>query len=425
MKVKSQSLLGDSIWVAATQFISALGTLAGVRILTEFMTPVDFGEMSLWLGVVSLFTSTLANPTMQALLRFYPEYTAVGQGGLIRKVTRIQVEKLLLWSFPVILVLAWVAFDYGWASPTLLLLLALVLCIDIVRMQYLALLSASRNQKIYGAWMALEAWFRPVFAVLGMLLWGINIESIFAGYLCASVIIWFFLRPMAPVDLSANDVTHHESIDQRIWKYSFPLLPLGLIGWLSGVGDRYIIGGVLGIADVGLYAAVYGLASRPVLMLGTIVETTIRPVYQHTVITGDKVLQRNYLMKWLLTLFVCSGFGLTLAFFFHDWLAKVFLGPAFRSGSYLIPWLVFAHILLIFAQRHARILLAHSKTSVVAKIETIPVLFALLFSWVLSNRFGLQGAVLAVIIGFGLQWLMYFVYTQFIHRHSVPVVETT
>jgi O-antigen/teichoic acid export membrane protein len=405
MQIKN-TLVKDGVWVASTQMLAALGTLAGVRLLTEFMTPADFGEMSLWLGAVALFTATLANPTMQALLRFYPEYAQSGQDNAARKVARHQIEKLLLWSLPLILMLVWLAFAKGWTSLTLLLLFALVLCVDIARMQNMAVLSASRNQKAYGMWLAAEAWLRPAFAVFAMYFWGVSLVSILAGYFVASLILWLAFRTIAPSAAANAEAADLESISKRFWHYSWPLLPLGLVGWLSGVGDRYIIGGILGIADVGLYAAVYGLASKPVLMIGAIVETTLRPVYQQAVVSGDEVLQKKCLQKWLGMLMLCSGIGLTLAFLMHEWLANTFLGPAFRSGSTLIPWLVLAHILLVLAQRNGRILYAHSKTSDLAKVETIPVIFALFFSWVLAGRFGLIGAVSAVIIGFGLQLLM-------------------
>lgn len=410
MQIKN-ALVKDGAWVASTQILAALGTLAGVRLLTEFMTPADFGEMSLWLGAVALFTATLANPTMQALLRFYPEYAQSGQGGVARKVARHQIEKLLFWASPLILILVWLAFAKGWASLSLLLLFAFVLCVDIARMQNMAVLSASRNQKAYGMWLAAEAWLRPAFAVFAMYFWGVSLVSILAGYFGASLILWLIFRTMMPSAVVNMEATELELMSKRFWHYSWPLLPLGLVGWLSGVGDRYIIGGILGVADVGLYAAVYGLASKPVLMMGAIVETTLRPLYQQAVVSGDEVLQKNCLQKWLGILLLCSGIGLALAFLMHEWLANSFLGPSFRSGSTLIPWLVLAHILLVLAQRNGRILYAHSKTADLAKVETIPVFFALFFSWVLSGMFGLIGAVSAAIICFGMQLLMSYVFS--------------
>jgi O-antigen/teichoic acid export membrane protein len=355
---------------------------------------------------------------MQALLRFYPEYAKGGQGSLARKVARLQIEKLLLWSSPLMLILVWMLFAKGWASLLLLVLFASVLCVDIARMQNMAVLSASCNQKAYGIWLAAEAWLRPAFAVLAMYLWGVSLVSILVGYFGASLILWLVFRTMVPNAIGKADAADLESMRQRYWHYSWPLLPLGLVGWLSGVGDRYIIGGILGAADVGLYAAVYGLASKPVLMMGAIVETTLRPVYQQAVVSGNEVLQKNCLQKWLGMLLLCSGIGLALAFLMHEWLANTFLGPSFRSSSMLIPWLVLAHILLVLAQRNGRILYAHSKTSDLAKVETIPVIFALFFSWILTSQFGLIGAISAVITGFGMQLIISLIYANYIHSRT-------
>ena len=40
-----------------------------------------------------------------------------------------------------------------------------------------------------------------------------------------------------------------------MWAYALPLIPLGVISWASTLGDRYFIGGLLGVADAGIYAA--------------------------------------------------------------------------------------------------------------------------------------------------------------------------
>ena len=418
MQIKN-ALVKDGAWVAATQILAALGTLAGVRLLTEFLSPAQFGAMSLWLGVVTFVTASLANPTMQALLRYYPEYAEKGQGGDVRLAARLQVEKMLMWSFPLLAILAGLSFWQGWASPLTLFLFVLVLGIDIIRIQHIAVLSAARLQKTYGIWLAAEAWLRPASAVLLMKFFGVSLDSVLAGYFMASLLLFLVLRSSVPSSKTSQpDAADLQVLKSQFWQYTWPLLPLGLVGWLSGVGDRYIIGGVLGIADVGIYAAIYGLASRPVLMLGAIIETTLRPIYQQAAVSEDRELQRSCLKKWLAMLLVCSAFGLALAFTLHDWLAKIFLGPAFRDSSYLIPWLVLAHILLILAQRNGRILYAFSRTADLAKVETIPVMFALLFSWVLASRFGLQGAVMAVIIGFGMQWLMACFFTHSILKYS-------
>jgi len=33
------------------------------------------------------------------------------------------------------------------------------------------------------------------------------------------------------------------ALDRKIWSYAIALIPLGLIGWIINLGDRYIIGG--------------------------------------------------------------------------------------------------------------------------------------------------------------------------------------
>ena len=283
---KPRSLLSDGIWVAGLQGMAAIGQLVGIRILTEVLSPAIFGEFSLWFGAVTLVATGLANPTMQALLRYYPEYALRGEGALARAAVRQQLTRLIIWILPVFVVGAITVLMLHLGDLTLIGLLVAMVAVEIVRMQNTALLSAVRAQRAYGVWAVFDAWGRPLFAWLLIVQMGASTVYVLAGYILASLLSWAVMRQFVPHDIQVHCGTDDQAIQNRIWKYTLPLLPLGILGWISGMADRYMIGAILSPADVGLYAAIYGVASRPLLMLGSIVETTIRPAYQHALLAG-------------------------------------------------------------------------------------------------------------------------------------------
>lgn len=403
---EKRTLWNDGAWVAATQVLTAIGQLLGVRLLTEWISPEVFGQLNLWLGVVALVVACLATPTMQAILRFYPEHQKQGNAGLVLALARRQVLKITAWLSPVLLLMWALALYLGWASWLMTLIIVALIAIEIVRVQNTAVLSAMRSQRAYGAWLALESWLRPLAGVLAVYCIGAKAEWVLAAYFVASFSIWLFMRQQMPKHTVADQNISFNDAEVHFWRYMLPLLPLGVFGWLSGMADRYIINGIMTAADVGLYVAAYGLASRPVLMFGGILEITFRPVYQQAVIAGDDNTQRRHLRQWKRLLVVGCLSGLLIAIFAHTWIAWLLLGPAFRSSSYLIPWLVAAHIFLILAQWKGRMLLVHSKTISLAKVEISATVLALLLSILLTPQFGLLGAAIAVIIGYMFQYGM-------------------
>ena len=168
-----RNLVGDGIWVAALQGVAAVGQLAGVRLLTEVLPPTVFGQVMLLIGAVALVASAMANPTMQGLLRFYPEYALTGQGQAVREGANSQLLKFFAWSAPLWVAAGIGAVLAGWLESADLFLLGALACLDVIRMRDTALLNAHRAHRQFGIWAVMEAWSRPLLAfALVTQIWG-------------------------------------------------------------------------------------------------------------------------------------------------------------------------------------------------------------------------------------------------------------
>lgn len=399
---RARSLLSDGVWLTSSQSLAAIGQVVGIRLLTEILSPAVFGEFSLLLGVVALVASGLASPTMQAMLRYYPEYTHQGKGGVVTSIARQQLLKLILWTLPASITGALAALALGWANTIDLGLLIALILVEIARMQYTALLNATGSHRAYGIWAVAEAWGRPVLAWVLVALMGISTTLVLAGFLLASLWILMMMRQFVAHDEAVTvPIAERSELGDRFWRYTLPLLPLGLLGWLSGMADRYMIGALLSPADVGLYVAIYGLASRPMLMFGGIVETTIRPAYQSALVKGDHRRIHDYLRKWALLILLGSVFAIALAWVAHPWLAYILLGESYRNASYLLPWIVGGYAILALSDIPTRVCYAHAATSQVLMIVLIESISALLMGYVGILYFGLFGAAMAVPLYYG------------------------
>ncbi len=409
IEMRGRSLLSDGAWLTGLQGLAVLGQLAGIRLLTEIVPPAVFGEFSLWLGIVALAAAGLANPTMQAMLRYYPEYALQGNGGLVKTVAREQLTKLITWTLPAFLAGAIAALMFGWANMTVLGLLIALVAVEIARMQNTALLNAARAHRAYGIWVVAEAWGRPFLAWTLVKLMGVSLTLVLAGFLLASLCVWAAMRRFVPHDRTVHiAITEQSALVDRFWKYSLPLLPLGLLGWVSGMADRYMIGALLSPADVGLYVAIYGLASRPMLMFGGIVETTIRPAYQSALVEGDNRRAHNYLRKWMLLIVLGSIMAIAFTWAGHPWLAHILLGERYRSVSYLLPWIVGGYALLILSHVANRVCYANEATRSILLIESTGALLAIVFGFICIEWAGLKGAAVAISLYYGVQLIMSF-----------------
>lgn len=283
-------ILHDGLWVASGQIASAVAALVSVRIMTELLAPDEFGRLALLVGTAALALGLAATPWLQALIRYYPHVARDDRVCALRVIgirliaPLVAIAAAILSSFWFV-VAPWLG-DMWFTG----LLVASLLVVDCLRSLELSLLNAARRQRTAALIYAADAWSRPLMAIVCVSTFGASAEAALAGYTIGSAAVvlamrfWMRLEGVDKSDASQNiDTGANDVLVLSIRRYAWPLAPLAIFGWLSGIGDRYVIAGMLGLYDAGIYAASYGLASRPFLMLSGVVELTMRPVLQNAV----------------------------------------------------------------------------------------------------------------------------------------------
>lgn len=400
-------LIGEGIWVALGQGAAILGALVGVRLLTEVLPPRVFGEVMLFLGAGALALALAGTPLAQAVLRQYPDAAASGTLKTLRAAASRQFAlsgaRIALLSAVVLIVYSQISGTSLWIGLSLLLLLAL----DLMRSHELAFLNGARRQRPLALWTGAEAWLRPMVATLGVVLVGASSVSVLTGFVVASGVTLLIFRATCVREGIAPDTANNgvdvRTFERGLFQYALPLMPLGLVSWLSNQADRYFIGGVIGLEQAGLYAAAYGLASRPAMSLCGIVEVTLRPVYYAAVSSGDEARARRIFLVWLAMVAAIAG-GVFLVFLlFSDVVAGLLLGAPYRSSASLIPIIAGGYSLLAVAQVFAGAMYANRDTQGVLATEASGALARVSMGIAGTYLYGVTGAAASVVAAFTLQ----------------------
>jgi O-antigen/teichoic acid export membrane protein len=234
-----------------------------------------------------------------------------------------------------------------------------------------------------------------------------------AGYLvgCALALTGFRLALRAPGRRDSSTVRAQPKlvsteVPRRLWAYALPLAAIPLIGWVSGQADRYLLGGMAGVAVAGIYAALYGLASKPFVVFSTALDATLRQPYYARVSAGDAAGERRALTLW----FVVVGTGsIVLCLFFvlyHAKIAALVLAAEYRAHSALMGWIAAGYVLLGIAQVLERVCYAHHDTRGVVWVEAAGAALSVVIAAPLVWRYGIEGAAWAVPVYFGVQLLL-------------------
>lgn len=393
------------------QIMSATAALVSIRILTELLPPEEFGRLTLLIGVAALALGLVSTPRLQAVIRFYPQWHNSQRLWVLNQAAITLVRR------PVMLVAVVIALVSGFASIFKInawqqgIAISSLLIIDAVHAFELTFLNAARRQREAAILQTINAWSRPLFAIASTWLFGFKAEVALIGYILGSVLalaitkksIRFRRNYTKPISYTPQDTKELTELESTMKRYAWPLAPLAIFGWLSGMGDRYIIAGVLSLSEVGIYSAAYGLASRPFLMLSGIIEQTLRPILQNAVAENNKSGIANAKKLMLISSGACSIVGVIFFVFFKDILGNIFFAAEYRQSTTLMPWIALGYGFLCIASVYTRLCYAFDATRYVLILTTAGSLIGILVFIPTTALFGLYGAVLAVPIRFSIE----------------------
>ena len=413
-------IAGEGAWVAGGQIVSAIAALVSIRIITELLTPDEFGRLALLAGVAALALGLAVEPLLQGVLRFYADWKHRGDGAVLRSASAAMLTPIVIVASATLVFTGWIGGAALGLSAVASILVAALFALDAVRSFELALFNAARRQKPTAFLYAATACTRPLAAFATVSIWGASAEAALAGYVAGSALVVIAIRALIPLEgrgvdeasISGRSFLHTgagQKLTGELLHYAVPLAPLAILGWFNGVGDRYVIGGVIGLEDAGLYAAAYGLVSRPFLMLGTMTELVMRPVLFDAIAASDAGRVRRVKQAWLSVVATGSAFGAICFVLLGVHVGDLLLAPGYREAAVsMMIWIALGYAFHNMSVVHIRFCYAFKDTRAVLVLTVASSATMLAVLLLFLQLYGLIGAAMAVPVYFGLQWALAF-----------------
>ncbi len=404
--VPQRALFRDGAGLALAQAIAVVAFLGGTRWITTRMSPEAFGQAAVLMGLAALGLGTAASPLLQAGLRFYPEAERAGQVLAFRRT----LYRLILYRS------AWVVFALlgagivvhlgGWGHWEWFLLVAGILLLDAYRGLQVSLLNAARRQGQVALWTGVDPILRMVGGALAVTVYSQTVAGLLAGFLGGATLAAVVLRGITRWSEAESGPCDPTVWREQLRRYSTPLIPMALFGWAGGLLDRYLIFGLLGAGAAGVYAAAYGLASRPFLLTQGILEQTYRPHVMKALSDVGWVAARRDWSRWMAWQVTLHVLGLGLLVVASRPLVRLLLGPEYSAAALLLPWIAAGYLLLSLSYGYDRILLMMDRTRMLLGFQLLGTAVMAAVTWLAASRWGLQGAAVAVPVYFGVQLLI-------------------
>lgn len=344
-------LAKESFWIAVGQGVAVIGALFGIRILSEMMTPSEYGLLALGMTLATFSGQALFGPLCAGAGRFY----ALAQEARELKLYLKGVRKLVLFVSGIILLMAvGITVVAGLAGMEYWLPLIIATLIFSIVSGFNSIASGIQNVARQRAIVALHAgmasWGRFIVAAGLMLALGVSSSVAMWGYAIATAIVLgsqylFFRTIIQSARAEIETVQNMNDLWQaKIIRYSWPFATWGVFSWFQVVSDRWALAMFTSAADVGLFAVLYQLGYYPVALLAEMLVTLVSPILFQRAgdgVSTQRLANASALTKRIMSvvlLVAATTFLVTLAV--HDWIFRAFVAKQYATVSYLLPWLI-------------------------------------------------------------------------------------
>lgn len=397
-------LVKEGGWIVAGQVASVLAALVLVRVLTEHLEPVQFGQLALGLTVAGLVNQVVMGGVGAGIGRFYSiaaeKQDLGGYLHAIRYFLAYATAAVVAIGLTLMASLYWL--DYSqWIG------LAAAALVFSVLSGYNSTLSgiqnAARQRAIVAFHGGLDAWLKILLAV-GVVLWlGASGTAVVIGYACSSLLITvsqlIFLRRTIPQQ--HTPIQNRQPWMPQIWAYSLPFATWGAFTWMQQVSDRWALQAFASTSDVGQYAVLFQLGFTPIALITGMAISFWGPIlYQRSGAATDHARNANvHRLGWRMThlSLMVTLLGFVITFALHEWLFNLLVASEYRGSSHLLPWIVLAGGIFAAAQMLALKLMSEMKSSAMTTAKIVTALIGVLLNVIGATLAGMQGVIGALV----------------------------
>lgn len=399
-------LVKEGTWITLGQIAVVVGSLVLVRVLTEYLTPTQYGQLALGLTVSTLFGQVVFGGIGSGIDRFYAvaaeKQDLHGYLSATRRLLAYATSAALTIGALLLVGLATLGHSHWMGMAAAATILALL---SGYNRTLTGIQNAARQRAIVALHRGLDAWLKILLAV-GVLLWlGTSSTAVILGYAGSAFLVTLsqlvFLRRTIPPQGASDPIPNPAGWPGQIWQYSWPFSTWGIFTWMQQVSDRWSLGAFATTHDVGLYAVVFQLGYAPISIVLGMSMTFLAPIlYQRSGDATSRARNDNvHHLIWRITAtaLIISGLGVLVTGTSHERLFSVLVAAEYREISYLFPWVVLAGGLFAAGQMLSLKLMSEMKSRVLLAPKVITALLGVGLNLAGAALAGVHGVVAALV----------------------------
>jgi O-antigen/teichoic acid export membrane protein len=233
--------------------------------------------------------------------------------------------------------------------------------------------------------------------------WGILAGAVLGNLIVTPFGLWMTSRQGS---LSPRFV--RKDVLGQFASYGLPLVPAAMSSWALVLADRYVIGGLRGAAEVGLYSTAYTLGDKIMNLIIMPLMITMGPVMVMTFEKNGQALAQQVQTQFtryyaMVTFPIIAGMAAVTYQFF-----QVFVGPSYREAYPVLPIVMVGVMGYGLVQIAANGVALHKRSTIIMTNTIAAAAVNVASNLYFVPRFGYMAAayntVLAYFVLLGLTW---------------------
>ena len=422
--MKNKRPVSEFFLVAFGQASSVVLGVAFIRILTEYLNPAEYGELSLILTLGVLACTIPSAYFLAGIERMYSmavekkeeyEYYAA-----IKKMAKSS-GLLSLIILSLIFVVLKVQYPVYWEWREEILLATLFTIISSYSTALTSIFNAARKRGLVALYIFTDSILKIVLVLMLVYFNVVNIYTVLLIYVILTVITLImryrsFLKKISKSSL-LSDVPSAPWKD-KMYQYSKPFVYFQLFTWAHTSSDKWALEAFSSTENTGLLVVLMQVGYAPTVIVSGIIITYITPILYDKL--GDVTIEKNKLEAHNLSIKITSYILFTtiiftmIAYFFHEPIFNIMTNDKYHSISYLMPWIVFSGGLFSAGQMLATKLSGELRVNELTKPKIITALIGIVFNVIGAYLFAVEGVVFALTV-FS---IFYFVWILHLSRYN-------
>lgn len=375
-----------------------------MRVATTLLSPEEMGRVSLVLTTIAFFALFLINPVGMFINRRLHAWQASGvaqhylsryAGYLLLVALTAAIGLLVLYVMGLV--------DFGISVGWLIFLVCGSLLFNTINQTAIPSLNLLGNS---GQFVSLSVATLAASFVCAVLLvqtmqpsaqyWllGLLMGQILLG-LIGTKVLFTQLQNSGAVRVP---VTLHKRHLQALFSFAWPLAIAAGLGWAQGQGYRYLMEGQLGLAQLGLFVAGYGISAGMIAGFESVLTTYFQPRLYRDVSMDHPVRQAQAWQRYAAT--VIPSLLLTVAFIamLAPELTRLFLGENFQSAASFVVWGALAEAARVLMGVYSLIAHVYMRTRWLIIPNLVGAILSIVLSVLLIPEFGAAGAGMGLVL---------------------------